>query len=60
VLLAVDAGNTNVVIGLFPDGDTLDMHAHWRISTDTSRTADEYGVIIRSLLADVGVCPSDI
>ncbi|MGQ9523905.1 MAG: type III pantothenate kinase [Armatimonadota bacterium] len=60
MLLAVDAGNTNVVIGLFPDGNTLDMHAHWRISTDTSRTADEYGVILRSLLADVGVSTADI
>jgi type III pantothenate kinase len=39
MLLAIDAGNTNIVFALF-NGDTL-KHS-WRISTKSSRTADEY------------------
>ena len=38
MLLAIDVGNTQTVIGLF-DGATL-VH-HWRISTNDERTSDE-------------------
>lgn len=47
MLLAIDAGNTNVVFALF-DGD--EVKARWRIATDPRRTADEYVVWIRQLL----------
>ena len=47
MLLAIDAGNTNVVFALF-DGD--DIRARWRITTDARRTADEYVVWLRQLL----------
>jgi type III pantothenate kinase len=48
MLLTFDVGNTETTLGLF-DGDTL--RAHWRIMTDVPRTADEYGVLLRGLLA---------
>jgi type III pantothenate kinase len=49
VLLAIDIGNTQTVIGLF-DGVTL---AHsWRIKTDARATADEMVLIYRGLLSD--------
>lgn len=47
MLLAIDAGNTNVVFALF-DGD--EVKARWRIATDARRTADEYVVWLRQLL----------
>lgn len=47
VLLAVDVGNTNTVLGVFRGGD---LFAHWRIETRASRTSDEYAVLVRSLL----------
>ena len=46
-LLAVDVGNTNVVLGLW-EGDEL--RASWRLTTLRDRTADEYGILARQLL----------
>lgn len=48
MLLAVDIGNTGTDLGVFR-GDTL--LARWSLSSDRSRTVDEYGVLIRSLFA---------
>lgn len=48
MLLCIDVGNTNTVLGLY-DGDT--MIAHWRIATDRAKTADEYVLILQGLLA---------
>jgi type III pantothenate kinase len=48
MLLAVDIGNTNVTLGVF-EGERL--KATWRVATDHSKLADEYGVMIRALLA---------
>jgi type III pantothenate kinase len=48
MLLTVDVGNTNTVLGVF-DGD--DVVEHWRIATDPVRTADELAVIMQGLLA---------
>jgi type III pantothenate kinase len=48
MLLAVDAGNTNVVFALVEDGI---VRARWRIATDPRRTADEYAVWLHQLLA---------
>lgn len=47
MLLAVDIGNTNIVFGLF-DGDQINNH--WRISSDKSKTSDEYGVLFKKLI----------
>jgi type III pantothenate kinase len=48
MLLAIDVGNTNIVYGLF-DGARL-VH-QFRVETSRGRTADEYAVILRQLLA---------
>ena len=50
MLLVIDVGNTNMVLGVYKDTELLD---HWRISTDRQRTTDEYGVLIRELLNDL-------
>jgi type III pantothenate kinase len=49
MLLAIDVGNTNTVLGLF-EGDVLS--ASWRIKTDARTTADEMALTFRGLLAD--------
>lgn len=57
MLLAVDVGNTNTVLGLY-DGDRL---AHdFRIETAKGRTTDEYLVVISGLLTIAGVSRSDV
>ena len=48
MLLAVDAGNTNLVFALVDGGA---IKARWRIATDPRRTADEYAVWLHQLLA---------
>lgn len=48
MLLVVDVGNTNTVLGLY-DEQTL-LHS-WRIRTDKSRTDDEYGMLVNELLS---------
>jgi type III pantothenate kinase len=48
MLLAIDAGNTNVVFALV---DGRQIKARWRIATDPRRTADEYAVWLSQLLA---------
>ncbi len=52
MLLAVDVGNTNTVLGAF-DGQVL--RQHWRVETSHSRTADEYGIQVRQLFAADGL-----
>jgi type III pantothenate kinase len=48
MLLTIDVGNTNTVLGVF-DGE--DLIEHWRISTDPVRTADELAVTLQGLLS---------
>ena len=48
MLLAIDIGNTNTVLGLF-DGEAL-VH-DWRIRTEVDMTIDEYAITLRSLFA---------
>jgi type III pantothenate kinase len=57
MLLAVDVGNTQTVIGLF-DGDEL--LRHWRISSHASITADELAVLVDSLLRSAGRSIGDV
>jgi len=52
MLLAIDAGNTNIKLGLFQGAELL---ANWRLATDRSRTADEYGNDVRGLFAGIDV-----
>ena len=49
MLLAIDVGNTNTVIGCFEGEEMIDS---WRIKTDTRATADEIALLLRGLLAD--------
>ena len=59
MLLAIDVGNTQTVLGLY-DGETLSDH--WRIATESHRSGDEIGALIDALLPDLsevdGVCLS--
>jgi len=57
MLLAIDVGNTNIVYGLF-DGEKL-VH-QFRVETSRGRTADEYAVILRQLLAMRDVKAPDV
>ena len=57
MLLVVDIGNTNVVLGIY-EGPVL--KAHWRLATDTKTTADEYGILFTNLLAAAGILPVQI
>ncbi len=57
MLLAIDAGNTNIVFAIC-DGDTI--VAQWRAATKTSRTADEYAVWLAGLLHIQSMAFSDI
>jgi len=57
MLLAVDAGNTNLVFALVEDGT---IRARWRIATDPRRTADEYAVWLHQLLALEGFTKADV
>jgi type III pantothenate kinase len=52
MLLALDIGNTNIVVGLF-EGEAL--VGHWRLTTDRHRTADELRLTMTSLLHDAGI-----
>ena len=52
MLLALDAGNSNVTIGAF-DGDRL-VH-RWRLRTIQDQTADEWGVLMRNLFSLAGL-----
>ena len=57
VLLAVDVGNTNVTLGVF---EKRALRATWRFSTDVGKLADEYGVLMTSLVAHEGVDIAEI
>ena len=48
MLLALDAGNTNITIGAFEGGE---LTGRWRLRTVHEQTADEWGVLLRNLFA---------
>jgi type III pantothenate kinase len=51
VLLVVDCGNTQTVIGLYEDpGDGDELVDHWRLSTNPERTADELALLVQEFL----------
>ncbi len=49
MLLCADIGNSHTTLGLVEDGEVVD---HWRVATEERRTADEWGVLLKALLAD--------
>jgi type III pantothenate kinase len=57
MLLAIDAGNTNMVFALV---DGRQIRARWRIATDPRRTADEYAVWLHQLLLLEGFTAADV
>ena len=57
MLLVVDIGNTNVVLGVY-DGPSL--KAHWRLATDAKTTSDEYGILFTNLLRAADLLPRQI
>jgi type III pantothenate kinase len=64
VLVAIDVGNTQTVIGLFgpgdgPGGSSAELLYHWRIATVASRTADEVALLIDQLFQLQGLDPEE-
>ena len=57
MLLAIDIGNTNIVIGVFDGGD---LRATWRLGTDVHKLEDEYAAMMASLLSMRGLAFDDI
>jgi len=73
MLLAIDVGNSNTVLGLYPVSGTeavvgeapahrygADLVAHWRITTPDTRTSDEFGMLLHSLFELGGVEMSSV
>lgn len=57
MLLAIDVGNSNIVLGLYA-GSRL-VH-NWRLATDAKKTADEYGVLFSMLLHSNGAATKKV
>ena len=57
MLLAIDIGNTNIVLGVF-EGQTL-RHS-WRLATMRERTADEMGLLVSELLDRAAIRPAAV
>ena len=57
MLLTLDVGNTNTVLGVF-DGSKL--LAHWRVTTHKTQTVDEYGVLFLNLFAMRGIAAKQV
>jgi type III pantothenate kinase len=62
LLLAVDVGNTNIVMGIFDlaKGDEAPLEHSWRLATSRERTADEYGLSSLALLRHQGLDPAQV
>src|SRR5437667_249312 len=56
MLLAIDAGNTNIVFAIC---DGVEIRAEWRAVMEQARTADEYAVLVGPLLSLSGMSLSD-
>lgn len=57
MLLAIDVGNTNIIFALV---ESKKVRAHWRISSQWQRTADEYAVWLKQLMDMVDVRFADV
>src|SRR5437879_12784684 len=52
MLLTIDVGNTNTVLGVFRGEELI---ANWRLTTARAQTVDEYGVLTRNLFSFAGL-----
>ncbi len=57
MLLTIDVGNTNTVLGVFRGKE---LAANWRLTTARDQTVDEYGILTRNLFTVAGLEPSEI
>ncbi|MEI8217217.1 MAG: type III pantothenate kinase [Eubacteriales bacterium] len=57
MLLAFDVGNTNIVLGVFQDGNLIQ---NWRLETDKNKSADEYGMLVNQLFNYEGLDTKDV
>jgi len=57
MLLALDVGNTETTVGLFQADRLVD---HWRLTTTTARTPDEWGALVSTYLTNAGHSPSGV
>lgn len=57
MLLTLDVGNTNTVLGVFRNSELI---AHWRLTTARDQTVDEYGILTRNLFSLADLDPKEI
>ena len=57
MLLAFDVGNSNIVLGVFKNGELIQ---NWRLETDNNKSADEYGMVINELFEYEGLDFKDV
>lgn len=57
MILVVDVGNTNIVLGIYKQQQLL---YHWRLSTNRSATSDEYGLMVYNLFQHAGIKLADV
>ena len=57
MLLTLDVGNTNTVLGVFEGSRML---AHWRVTTHKAQTVDEYGVLFLNLFGMRGIAAKEV
>ena len=57
MLLAIDVGNTNMVIGVFEGKKLLQ---HWRMETKKERTSDEFGIFFKELFQFAGLALAQV
>jgi len=57
MLLAIDIGNTNIIVGMFRDEE---LRATWRIATGIHRMVDEYAILLLNLLRQQGLDAPDV
>jgi len=68
MLLALDVGNTNTVLGLYTlvppgkggSGDSDKLVSHWRVTTHRTQTVDEYGVLFTNLFQMHGLSTAQV
>ena len=52
MILVMDTGNTNIVLGVYEQGQ---LKHHWRMETYRHKTEDEYAMQVKSLFTHVGL-----
>lgn len=57
MILLVDVGNTNIVLGINKDNEYI---TSWRISTDAKKTSDEYAIQVMQLFGQSNIDPKDV